>query len=243
MTSPAPQQRRPRLVRSVLIVLALLFTAFPRSAPAEEEPPTATPATWHVASIVSGESAHRLTHYWSKGPSLRSETMVGAHPIVTLVHGDRYWVYDELLRRGVEIARSPEAVAQDATRTRPFANDFADLVRQRGELVETTALDGLAVEIWRVSDTAGRRTVWVTAGELKVPLRVENFDRASGDTVTLEYSNWISGLDLPDRAFLPPADLVLQRFDYAQYLARSAEAKGGPAPVLHPELLHGSPGH
>lgn len=196
--------------------------------------------SWYVSAVVSGRSGYRVTHYWSRGSDMRAHTLVGIHPITTIVRGDRYWVYDELLKEGIEIKRSAVAVAEDMKRDRPFANDLEILVQSNGEKVETGKLSGIPAEAWRVTDATGRRTVWVTASEPKVPLRVENFDRESGDSAILNYSNWTSNFDLPDSAFEPPADLLLQRFEYEQFVERSLEGLVGPAPILHPNLLHGS---
>ncbi len=116
------------------LLLIVLFTFGPADGIAEDEQeteaPTRPPMTWYASSVVTGDSGFRVTHYWSKGSSMRAETMIGAHPIVTIVRGDRYWIYDELHRQGLEITRSPAAVEQDAKRGRPFANDFENLMKQ-----------------------------------------------------------------------------------------------------------------
>ena len=67
------------------------------------------------------------------------------------------------------------------------------------------------------------------------------FHRASGETVELDYQNWIFDLPMPDRFFAPPAHLELERFSYEAYLEKAAEAPGGGAPILYPDLLHGAP--
>jgi outer membrane lipoprotein-sorting protein len=203
------------------------------------EAPDAKPVTWYVSTVVSGRSGYQVTHYWSSGPNLRSQTMIGIHPITTIVRGDRYWVYDELRKEGVEIKRSTLAQAEDAQGTRPFGNDLADLMQSNGEKVETGMLAGIPAEVWRATNSTGRRTIWMTVSEPRVPLRVENFDRESGESAALSYSNWTSGFELPDSAFEPPPDLRLQRFEYEQYVNESLEGQVGPAPVLYPKLLHG----
>lgn len=206
---------------------------------ADKPAPESESISWYVSAVVSGRSGYRVTHYWSKGSNLRAETLIGIRPVTTIVRGDRYWVFDELLKQGIEIKRSPLAVAEDGKQTRPFGNDLENLIRSNGEKVETGVLSGIPAEIWRVTNSVGRRTVWVTPGEPKVPLRVENFDRETGESATLNYSNWTSGFDLPDSAFEPPADLRLEKFEYEQYVEKSLEGLVGPAPVLHPSLLHG----
>ena len=206
----------------------------------EDSPaPKSESISWYVSAVVSGRSGYRVTHYWSRGSNLRAQTLIGIRPVTTIVRGDRYWVFDELLKQGIEIKRSPLAVAEDNKQSRPFANDLDDLIRANGEKVETGVLSGIRAETWRVTNSAGRRTVWVAEGELRVPLRVEKFDRETGETATLSYSNWTSGFDIPDSAFEPPADLRLEKFEYEQYVEKSFEGLVGPAPVLHPNLLHG----
>lgn len=230
-------------VAAGVLASGLVLMSFPLVAIAED-PPLPAPlkselATWYVSAVVSGRSGFRVTHYWSKGSSLRAQTMVGIHPITTIVHGDRYWVYDTLLNEGIEIKRAARAVAEAAKQHRPFGNDLEDLMRSDGEKVDSEILSGVAVETWRVTNDQGRRTVWVTLSEPKIVLRVENFDRESGESASLNYSNWTSNFDLPERAFEPPAGLRLQKFEYDEYIEKSLEGLVGPAPVLYPKLLHG----
>ncbi len=230
-------------IRGLLIVA--LITWFGSSAAtvrAADEPAAkaeSAESTWYVAAVVSGRAGYRVTHYWSRGANMRSQTMVGIHPITTIVRGDRYWVYDELLNAGIVVIRSPLAVAADRTRDRPFANDLEKLIAAHGEQIETGKLNGIPAETWRATTSVGRRKVWVTAGEPKVPLRVENYDRESGESAVLNYSNWANGFDLPAQAFEPPLSFKVQELSYADYVAKSAEGLVGPVPVLHPTLLHG----
>jgi outer membrane lipoprotein-sorting protein len=208
----------------------------------EPKPPAerkVAPQTWYVSAVVSGRSGYRLTHYWSKGASLRAQTMVGIHPVTTIVRGDRYWVYDPIMKEGIEIQRSARAIAEDAKQRRPFGNDLESLIRSDGEKVDTEILSGVPVETWRVTNDTGRRTVWVTVTEPIIVLRVENFDRESGESASLSYSNWASNFDLPDTAFEPPADLRIQKFEYDEYVEKSLSGLVGPVPVLYPKLLHG----
>lgn len=206
---------------------------------ADDTPPKVEAPSWYVAAVVSGRTGYRVTHYWSKGSNMRAQTLVGIRAVTTIVRGDRYWVFDELLKEGIVVKRSALALTEDAKQTRPFANDLEDLIRANGEKVETGMLSGIPAETWRVTNAAGRRTVWVTLDEPKVPLRVENFNRETSESATLNYSNWVSGFDLPDTAFEPPADLVLQEFEYDQFLEKSLEGPVGPAPIIYPKLLHG----
>lgn len=234
--------RRVENVGLLIIGSAIFLASFVLDAAADagtREEPGSKPTSWYVSTVVSGRSGYRVTHYWSKGPNFRAQTLVGIHPVTTIVRGDRYWVYDEILKEGIEIKRSALAIAEDAKGSRPFGNDLENLIRSNGEKIETGLLSGIPAETWRVTNEAGRRTVWVTVGEPRVPLRVENFDRESGESATLNYSNWTSEFDLPDSTFEPPADLRLEKFEYEQYLEKSLEGMVGPAPVFYPKLLHG----
>jgi len=199
-----------------------------------------TPMSWYTSALVSGRSGYRVTHYWSLGPALRSQTIIGVRPMTTIVYGDRYWVYDELLAEGIEIKRSPLAIAEDAKRGRPFGRDLEIIVEIGGERIETALVSGIPAETWRVTNSMGRRTVWVTANEPKVPLRVENFIRESGESATLNYSNWASGFEIQKKFFSPPADLELRRFEYNDFVAESLKGPIGHTPILYPELIHGS---
>ena len=133
--------RRAAKIFAPSFAVVLLFAVFALEARAEDpQPPSlATPqitsSTWYVSAVVSGRAGYRVTHYWSKGTSLRTQTMVGLHPVTTIVRGDRYWVYDELLRKGIAIKRSAGAVAEDAKGQRPFGNDLEGLIRSNGETV------------------------------------------------------------------------------------------------------------
>jgi len=231
--------RRLAIVGLWIIASTLFPGPWLPDAVADDTPPRVEASSWYVSAVVSGRTGYRVTHYWSKGPNMRAQTLVGIRAVTTIVRGDRYWVFDELLKEGIVVKRSALAQAEDAKQTRPFANDLEDLIRANGEKVETGMLSGIPAETWRVTNAAGRRTVWVTLDEPKVPLRVENFNRETSESATLNYSNWVSGFDLPDTAFEPPADLVLQEFEYDQFLEKSLEGPVGPAPIIYPKLLHG----
>jgi len=231
--------RRAAMARLLIIGSAIFLGPLVLDAGADSPEPGSKSTSWYASAIVSGRSGYQVTHYWSRGPNLRAQTLVGIHPVTTIVRGDRYWVYDELLKEGIEIKRSAKAVSEDAKRIRPFGNDLENLIRSDGEKVETGLLSGIPAETWRVTNGAGRRTVWMSVSEPKVPLRVENFDRETGESATLDYSNWATGFELPDSTFEPPADLRLEKFEYQEYVEKSLEGLVGPAPVLYPTLLHG----
>jgi len=197
------------------------------------------PETWHVSTYVSGAVGFRVIDSWSKGSWMRARTVVSAHPITTIVRGERYVVFDGLEGKGISIARSPRAIAEDAARGRPFGQDLRDLIERGGEEVGPVRLRGEDATMWRLTEESIRRTVWVQRRKPGLPLRVETFDRVRGQTITQDYASWSSGLGIPDAFFEPPAQVSLRRLDYEAYL--EAVQGGGLewAPVLYPDLLHG----
>lgn len=231
--------RRLSVIDILVVATAVLFGRLVLDAAAESQASGSETASWYVSSVVTGRSGFRVTYYWSKGSNLRTQTLIGIRPLTTIVRGDRYWVFDELRKEGVEIKRSPRSIAEDATRIRPFGNDLEDLIRTDGEKVETGILDGIPAETWRATNATGRRTVWVTTSDPPLPIRVENFDRDSGETITVNYSNWVHGFDLPDSTFEPPSDLRLEKFEYEQFVEASVEGLASPILILYPRLLHG----
>jgi hypothetical protein len=240
----------PDIVRRVTLLITLLLTLVtlvssdvfaegPEAGGEESHDPT-RPETWYAMTVVSGRSGFRVSHYWSHGARLRAQTMLGVNPITTIVSGDRYWVYDVLLGEGTEIKRSEAAIQQDEDRGRPFGNDLAKMLRGGGERVGTESVSGLDAEVWRLTNTSGRRTIWATTGSPRVPLRVENFNRESGESATLSYSNWASGFDIPEDFFLPPANITLRRLEYDEFVSESLKGTVGPVLILFSDLLHGS---
>jgi hypothetical protein len=104
--------------------------------------------------------------------------------------------------------------------------------------VEESTRSGIDVEIWRITDDQGRRKLWVTSAEPRLPMRLENFIRSAGDTITTDYSDWTRGLEIPDAFFEAPANVQLEEFDYQTFIKASAERSIGP--ILYPDLLHGT---
>lgn len=207
---------------------------------ASAAPASGSPETWHATAFVSGIGSYRIIHYWSKGASMRAETLIGGHPIATLVHGDRYVVIDRLTGHALDVERSPRALAEDKGRKRPFAFEQREIAEAGGEKVEETKLSGVDVEVWRLTDDAGRRTAWVSKGEPSVPLRVETFVRGGAQTVKIDYSSWGFNLEMPDAFFELPDGLEVERLSYDDYTKKSAEGPVGPAPILYPDMLHGA---
>ena len=219
-----------------MMSLWLLAAIAPASA---EEPKKPTgPPTWYAQALTRGEAGLNVTHFWSKGAMLRAESVVAGHKIVTIVRGDRYYAYDGLTGEGLSIRREPATVAADRADQRPFAREYEILVGQGAELVREETMLGRRAGIYRVTDEHGRRELWVTQDALRIPLRVEVFDRDSGSQRTTDYVNWQSDLAIPDAFFTPDPNAALKEMDYTEYLRRSSEEGSvGPVPVLYTSLL------
>jgi hypothetical protein len=206
-----------------------------------EQSDASPPETWHCTAYVHGPMGIRVIDYWSKGAEMRARTLIEGHPITTIVSAGRYVVFDELTGQGVDIERAAAAVEADGSRLRPFAFELDEMRAQGGEKIEEVAIGGVKGEIWQIRDTQGRRKLWVTTGAPRVPLRLETFDRASGDTIELDYQSWIFDLPMPDSFFRPPEGPRLERFDQAGWLQRGADGVGSTVPILYPDLLFGTP--
>ena len=73
---------------------------------------------------------------------------------------------------------------------------------------------------------------------LRIPLRVEVFDRQTGTQRTTDYVNWQSDLVIPDAFFAPDSHAALTEMDYTEYLRRTvAEGTVGPVPVFYTHML------
>lgn len=192
-------------------------------------------------SMTLGRSSFDLVvaNYWSLGPLLRSQTIIAGHLIVTLVDEKYYYTYDAVTRKGYRIGRSKSAIALDKKRLRPFALDYTDLISEGGEKVREETLNGIQVDVYRVTDQKGRRTLWVTQNSLKFPVKLETYDRQSGRTSVLDWVQWIPGIDLEEEFFEPPPKLDLRRFDdYPSFREALKEGPISPSPPLFHHLLH-----
>lgn len=230
-------------------LLAPVLASFARPSGAAEAPAaaqkpadpekSAVPGTWHATVFFSNGETYRIIHYWSAGTSMRAETLISGHPITTIVRGDRYVAFDRLTGEGIDVERSPAAIAADAGRLRPFGIELDELKKGGGERVEATTMSGVPVEVWRLTDDASRRTVWVSQKPPHVPIRAETFVRGSSQTLVFDYSSWRFDLEMPAAFFTLPGDAQIDRYGHAEFLAKSGQQPIGRAPILYPDLLYG----
>jgi hypothetical protein len=144
------------------------------------------------------------------------------------------------MRRGVSIIRAPAAIARDAPDRRPFGRELEQIQAQGGEKVGEERIGGRLCELYRETDRHGRRQLWVSKDELRLPMRLAIFRRARSTTVRTDYLNWQRGLPIPDAFFEPESGIQLERLGYSDYSTRLAEGKPvGPVPVLYTDLLVG----
>jgi hypothetical protein len=219
------------LPTACLVALLLAAPALAEEPPAEE--------VWYAERISAGDSPVQVEHFWSKGRRLRSEAVLLGHPIITIVRGDQYIMIDELTGQGVSIERSARAVAQDATRVRPFGDDFEVLREAGAEKVKTEEFGGRRCDLWRLTDDQGRREVCVTPDEPHLPLVRRMWVRGSGQSLEARYVEWSRDLDVPDSFFEPDPRIQMEYVTYQDYVDRASTERIGPAPPLHRDLLHG----
>jgi hypothetical protein len=197
--------------------------------------------TWYGSSLSRNDSgSYLVVHFWSKGARFRAETVIAGHRVTTIVNDKTYYVLDPVLATGVAIRRSELAIAQDATRGRPFGTELKQILRDGGEKVRRERVNGRECDVYQVTDDQGRRQVCVSLQVPRVPLRVENFDRRSGATTYVDYTDWLAGPLISDSFFEPDARIDMERVGYKEYRARVERGQStGPAPVLYGELLNG----
>jgi hypothetical protein len=197
-----------------------------------------SPPTWYALTLAHAELGLNVAYFWSKGAKLRAETVVAGHKIVSIVNGDTYYAYDATGREGVAIGRAPEAIAKDSPGRRPFGREVEIIVGQGGEKVGEEDVGGRPVERYRVTDAAGRREVWVTKDELRLPVRLEIYTRLSGKTIHTEFVNWAAELPIDDGFFEPEAGVRFTRLSYQEFAERQFTPVG-PVPILYMDLLTG----
>jgi hypothetical protein len=216
-------------------------TRAPRSdSAAESEAPGESHPTWYSQALAYGPGGINVTQFWSKGSKLRAETVVAGHKIVTLVNGDWYYAYDATKGNGIRVRRAPEAIAKDASSSRPFGNEMVKLIDQGAERIREEEFHGREAEVYQVTDRLGRRTVWVTKDELRIPLRVEIYTRRTASRQATDYMDWMMDLALSDEYFEPDVLVKLETYEFDEYVRKTGMVGAvGPVPVLYTDLLRG----
>jgi len=230
--------RPPTRLLALALALAMLVVD---SVAAEESPPPADSGgdTWYAQALARGRAGINVTHFWSKGPMLRAETVVAGHQVVTIVNGEWYYAYDALVGRGLAIRRDPAAIALARSEGRPFGNEYHSLLEQGAELVREEDVLGRRTGVYRVTDEMGQRELWATLDDLHLPLRIEIYDRRSTERRYTDYLNWQSAMSIPDSFFQPEPRVAFERIELDEYFARTlAQGPVGPVPVLYARLLH-----
>jgi hypothetical protein len=215
------------------LALALLPPGAARAQEAVQE-------TWFVQRVTTGDAPLRVENLWSKGRKLRAETVIAGRPILTLVNGPLYSVIDPLAGVGLAVERSPRALAEDAAGARPFGDDGERLLAAGAEQVATESAGGRPCDLYRLTDGKGRREICLTRDPARLPLRGQEFDRATSRRVETRYLDWARDFPASDAFFEPDPRIRLERLGYEEYLARAAKEAVGPAPVLYRALLHGN---
>ncbi len=229
-------RRRADLLLVGVPILLLLLAAEP--APAQQDPAH----NWFATLVSQGDIPFQVTHFWSRGPWLRMELVVGDHRVVQIVRGGTYFVVDAVLGRGVAIRRHPRAVAADRPDRRPFGDELERLVEVGAEKIREERVAGKLADVYRVTEPAMQRTLWVSHDPPHLPIKLEVYNRARGLTAVHSYLSWTHPPVLPDLFFEPDPRFEIEEVPYQAYVERSATEPVGPAPVLMPALLHGPRG-
>ncbi len=221
-----------------LVVSALV--AQPAAAEKDKSTEQSAILSWYTQSYTRSEIGLTITYLWSLKSKFRAETVLRGHNLVTIVNGDTYYSYDALTMAGIAIRRAPAALAAESPERRPFGNEAQILIDQGGEKIREESIAGKRAEAYQISDEIGRRIVWVTQDDRRLPIRIELFSRKSGSTRYKEYVDWVGGLAVTAAFFEPKVGIQFERFELAGYI-KNALAKDSAAmlPILFQELLHG----
>jgi hypothetical protein len=225
----------------MLVGLALsALLAQPAAAAKDEKPEKAAIPSWYAMALVHGDTGLNVTYLWSLKSKLRAETVVRGFKFVTIVNGDTYYVYDELTMTGFAIRRAPAALAAESRDRRPFGNEAQALIDQGGEKIREESIAGKRADVYQITDDSGRRIVWVTQDDRRLPIRLEFFNRKSGSKQYMEYVDWAAGFSVGDVFFEPEPRIYFDRFELDEYIKNTlAKDTAVTFPIFYPELLHG----
>jgi hypothetical protein len=208
--------------------------------PAPPPQPAPGSSTWFVQTLSHSDAGLNVAYFWSKGPKLRTETVIAGRRVTTIVSGNTYYAYDAVGQVGVAVGRSQKAIAQDAQGERPFGREFENLVAMGAERVRDDKVMGRECEVYRLTDALGRRELCVTKDKLRLPVRVTVYRRDLQTTTTTDFINWLTGLAIADSFFEAESSVALERFDFEAYARRTATGEPvGPVPILYTDLLVG----
>jgi hypothetical protein len=223
----------PRARLAVLTLVAGLTLPFAQGHAAE-----GSPETWFAEAITQSDLGIESSYLWSKGRRMRADTVIGGVPVVTIVNGPTYYAIDGRSLVGTAIERAPKALANDAKGGRPFLNDGERMLAMGGEKISSERIAGRPCDVYRLTDSDGKKTIWMTQDNLHLPVKIELFGRETGQTATT-IINWSRGFDLPDAFFEPDPRITLEHVSYQDYVNRSRDRLPSAVPVIYGDLLHG----
>ncbi len=228
------------LVRMLIGLALSALLAQPVAAAKDESIEKSAIPSWYTLALVHGDTGLNVTYLWSLKSKLRAETVVRGFKFVTIVNGDTYYVYDAITMTGIAIRRAPAALAAESRTLRPFGNEAQILVDEGGERIREDSIAGQRIEVYQITDANGRRIVWVTQDDRRLPMRIELFSRKSGSTRYKEYVDWVNGFAVTAAFFEPEPGIQFQRFEFDEYIKDTlAKDSAATLPILYQELLHG----
>jgi hypothetical protein len=196
--------------------------------------------TWYAQALSQGPGGLNVTQFWSKAATLRAETVIAGHKVVTIVNDEWYIAYDATKGIGIRVHRTEEAMANDAPFKRPFGNEAVKLIKQGAEKIREEMFHGRATNVYQRTDRLGRRTVWATTDAINIPLRIEFYNRRTANTQATDYVDWLTGLVIPIEFFYIDARIELTTYTFEEYAHFTGVLGGvGPVPVLYMDLLRG----
>ncbi len=207
---------------------------------ANSDPVPDSAHSWYAQAISQGRAGLNVTNFWSLGSRLRAETVVGGHKIITIVSGGHYYAFDMVAMNGVAIERAQSAIDGDAPDRRPFGNEVETMLAQGAEKVREEVVLGTLCNVYQVTDGVGRRVLWASRGELELPVRVEIYNRKTGEKKHTDFMDWSSGIPIKQAFFDPDPNVAFEKYTLSEYVTHTQKiGPVGSVPVLYADLLHG----
>lgn len=196
--------------------------------------------SWYSQAVSQGRAGINVTNFWSLNSLFRAETVVGGHKIITIVTGTTYYAFDALSMNGVAIERSQRAIDADDPSRRPFGNEIETMLAQGAEKVREEAVMGTPCDVYQVTDDAGRRVLWLSQGRWELPVRIEIYDRKTGERKHTDFLDWVNGIPIDEVFFVPQDSVVFEHYTLESYVEHTQSVGPvGSVPVLYADLLHG----